>query len=195
MIEESVNPRLTETSEPLAEVEILADGGVRVVVGALHGCLGTEDVADQGGVADFLVCHKFDQESIGCSQSGGLKVGDGEAGETIMEEVQLDPLLVENQSLKRRSASSHQCWKRRCSQVTRNRNRFERYRSVPSRLYPTHRPGCMGLVPGHGADRHSGMWSRWDSVARRGSRLPTRSSREHRWWWENHCTGRARSRQ
>lgn len=99
MIDESINPRLTEASEPLAEVDILANGGVWVVVGALHGCLGTQDVADQGCVANFLICHKFDQESISRGEPSGFEIGNGEAGKTVMEEVQFNPLLVESHSL------------------------------------------------------------------------------------------------
>lgn len=48
MFDEAVDARLAEASQPLAEVDELADSGVGVVVGALHGCLSTQDVAEQG---------------------------------------------------------------------------------------------------------------------------------------------------
>ena len=64
MVDESVHPRLTETSELLAEVDELADGGEWVVVCALNWRLGTEDVAKKGGVSNFLVGHKFDEKTV-----------------------------------------------------------------------------------------------------------------------------------
>jgi len=48
VFDEAVDARLAEASQPLAEVDELADGGVGVVVSALHGCLSTQDVAEQG---------------------------------------------------------------------------------------------------------------------------------------------------
>lgn len=99
VVEEAVHARLAEASELLAEVDVLADGSVRIVVGTLHRCLSAQDVAQQGGVADFLVGHELDQESIVGGEACSLKVFDREASESIVEEVQLDPLLVEGDGL------------------------------------------------------------------------------------------------
>ncbi len=99
VFDEAVDARLAEASQPLAEVDELADGGVGVVVSALHGCLSTQDVAEQGRVANFLVGHELDQESVRGGEAGGFEVGDGEAGESVVEEVEFDPLLVESHGL------------------------------------------------------------------------------------------------
>lgn len=99
MVDESVNTRLTEASELLAKVDELSDGGVWVVVGALVWCFGAENVAEKGGVSHFLVGHELDEETVGSSQPGGLEIRHAEFGKTIVEQIELDVLLVQAQSL------------------------------------------------------------------------------------------------
>jgi hypothetical protein len=48
-------------------------------------------------VTDFLVRHELDKGDIGSVQTGFSELGRGEALDTIVEEVELDPLLVETQ--------------------------------------------------------------------------------------------------
>ena len=99
MVEESIYTRLAEASKLLAEVDKLADSGIRVVVCALNGCLGAQDIAKQGRVTHFLVSHKLNQEPITRGKPSGFEFGNGKTGKAIVEEIQFDPLLVKSQSL------------------------------------------------------------------------------------------------
>ena len=94
MIEKAVHTRLSESRELLAEVDILTDRGVGIIVGALLWCLCTKHIGDQRCVADFLVCHEFDEGAVFGGQACCLEVCDGEASKAIVEEVKFDPFLV-----------------------------------------------------------------------------------------------------
>jgi hypothetical protein len=48
----------------LAEIEELADGSVWVIVLALLGGFGAENVGDECCVSDLLVRHELDQETV-----------------------------------------------------------------------------------------------------------------------------------
>lgn len=51
-------------------------------------------------MGDLLVGHELDQEAIIRVQAGSLEFGDRELGKTVFEKVELDVLLIEDQSLK-----------------------------------------------------------------------------------------------
>lgn len=87
VLQEAVDTRLAEASELLAEVKELANGGIWVVVRALHRGCWAQDVAQQGRVADFLISHELNQESVLCGETCSLKFLNREAGEAVVEEV------------------------------------------------------------------------------------------------------------
>lgn len=100
MVQEPVNARLSKACEFLAEIDELADSVDRVVVlDALYWCCSTEDVCDQSGMSNLLVGHELDEEPIVGSQASILKVLNRELRKTEMEEVKLDPFLVQCKSL------------------------------------------------------------------------------------------------
>jgi hypothetical protein len=55
----------------------------------------TQDIAEQGCVTSLLISHKLDHESILCSQSSSLKLGDRESSKAVVEKIKLDPFLVQ----------------------------------------------------------------------------------------------------
>ena len=63
------------------------------------GGLTAQNVGDEIGVTDLLIGHKLNQEAILCTQARCLEVVDRELGQSIVEEVELYPLLVECQTL------------------------------------------------------------------------------------------------
>ena len=50
-------------------------------------------------MTDFLIRHKFDEEAVLGCETSSLKFLDGEFGQAIVEKVELDPLLVQSESL------------------------------------------------------------------------------------------------
>lgn len=99
MSQEPIHTRLSKPRELLAEVQELVDGFVGIVVDALFGGAGTQDVGQHRCVADFLVGHVFDEEAVFGCQAGFFEVFDGEAREAIMEEVEFNVFLVQSESL------------------------------------------------------------------------------------------------
>ena len=99
MVEEAVDAGFAEAGELLAEIDEFADRGVRVVIGALDRCLRAKDVGDQCSVSRFLVCHKFDEEAVLGGESCSFEICDGELGKPVMEEIELNPFLVQGQGL------------------------------------------------------------------------------------------------
>lgn len=94
---ETPDTRLAEAGELHVEVDELADGAVRVVVGALRRSSLAEHVAQKGGVATLLLGHEGDVGAILSSQTGVEEVLCREDGETVVEQVELDPFLVETE--------------------------------------------------------------------------------------------------
>lgn len=94
MIEKSVHPGFTEPSELLAKVHKLPHRGEWVTVRALLRRRRTQDVGYHGRVAHFLVGHELNQKPVLGIQPGRFKIFDGECGETVMEQIQFDPLLI-----------------------------------------------------------------------------------------------------
>jgi len=93
--EETPDTRLAEAGELHVEVDELADGAVGVVVGALGRSSLAEHVGEEGGVATLLLSHEGDVGAVLSSQTGVEEVLRGEDGETVVEQVELDPFLVE----------------------------------------------------------------------------------------------------
>lgn len=77
-----------------AELDELGDGLKVVPVSALLGTGSLENVGDQVGVTDLLLSHETDQVSLIGVDTVLLELGVGESGETVVEEVELDPLLA-----------------------------------------------------------------------------------------------------
>jgi len=96
--DETIDSRLAPPSQALAEIDKVPDG-VEVVRVLASLCASSstvgEDVAEQDGVADFLVGHEVDQGDIVWSESGGGELLHGESGDTVVEQVELDPFLVQ----------------------------------------------------------------------------------------------------
>lgn len=98
MVDEAPNTRLTPAGKDLVEVNKLAHVGVRVVVSALRRGSVSKHVGKKGGVTLLLLSHEGDQRAVLSSQTSSNEVLVGEDGETIVERVKLDPLLVETKS-------------------------------------------------------------------------------------------------
>ena len=96
MSQEPVDTALTESCQLLAKVDVLADRVVRVVVGALRWRSCTEHVGDESRVANFLVCHEFEQETVLGCETCCFELCGTEASKAIVEQIQLDPLLVKS---------------------------------------------------------------------------------------------------
>jgi hypothetical protein len=117
--EETVNSRLSKSSEDGAELDELGDGvevvGVRALLGTCRGSYcdqnrvegrgakgsqltsTLQNVRDQVGVSDLLLGHEADELSLLGVNTLGVELGVREPGETVVEEVELDPLLVQGQ--------------------------------------------------------------------------------------------------
>ena len=98
VVDETPNTGLAEASQALIEVDELADGLVGVIVRALgrSGC--TQHVGQKSGMPGFLVRHELNQRTVlgrEASVEERLLVEDGQ---TVVEEVQLDPFLVQTKS-------------------------------------------------------------------------------------------------
>ena len=96
MSQESVDTALAESCQLLAKVEVFADRTIGIVVGALRWRSCTEHVGNESGVANFLICHEFEQETIFGCEACCLEFCSTEASKTIIEKIQLDPLLVKS---------------------------------------------------------------------------------------------------
>ena len=87
MIDETPNTGLSETSKTLHKVEPLTDGVVWIVIDTLLGCSLSKHVGQKGGVSGFLVGHELDERHVLGIETGLEKLGFGEAGEAVVEEV------------------------------------------------------------------------------------------------------------
>jgi len=95
--EEAPDARLAPAGELLVEVDELADGAVRVVVGALGRSSLAEHVGQEGGVATLLLGHEGNVGAVLSSQTSVEEILCGEDGETVVEQVEFDPFLVKTQ--------------------------------------------------------------------------------------------------
>lgn len=96
--EEAPDAGLTPAGELLVEVDEFADRFVGVVVGALGRRRLAEHVGEKRGVSTFLDGHELDVGTVFSGETGLEEVLLGEDGEAVVEEVQLDPFLVEAES-------------------------------------------------------------------------------------------------
>lgn len=96
---ETEDTGLTPASEDLGEVEGLVEGLEWVVVGThwSGAAWSSKHVGEEGGVSGLLVGHELDEVHIRLGEVQLGKVGLVEAGENVVEEIQLDPLLVESE--------------------------------------------------------------------------------------------------
>ena len=94
MVDEAPDAGFSEASQALHKVEPLTDCVVWIVVDALLGCRLAEHVGQKGGVAGFLVGHELDERHVFRIETSLEEFGLGEAGETVVEEVELNPFLL-----------------------------------------------------------------------------------------------------
>lgn len=100
MVQETVNTRLSEAGQFLAVVDKLADSVDRVVVlDTLHGRCSAKNVREQRGMSNLLVGHELDEEPIIGSETSILEVLDREFCKTEVEEVKLNPFLIQCEGL------------------------------------------------------------------------------------------------
>ena len=99
LAQETPNTRLSPSGELLVEVHIASNisEGTSVVVGTLLCGSRSEDVGQELGMSSLLVCHELEQATLIGVDTGVLKLCHGECLQTIVEEIELDPLLVETQ--------------------------------------------------------------------------------------------------
>lgn len=93
MVDKPPDTGLAETSQALHEVEPLSNGVVWVVIDALLGCSLAQHVGQEGGMSAFLVGHELNERHVLGSETSLEEFGLGEAGETVVEEIELDPFL------------------------------------------------------------------------------------------------------
>ena len=87
--------RLTEASDLDVEVDELADRAIWVVVSALGGSSLAEHVGEESSVTSFLGGHKSNVGAVLSSQTSVKEVLGREDGKTVVEQIELNPLLVE----------------------------------------------------------------------------------------------------
>ena len=98
MRQEAIDTGLSPACKLLVEVDEFSDVGHRVVVGALLRRLGAKHVGDDRGMPNFLIGHVLDEEPLLGIDAVSLPFLNSEVLQTPMEEVKLDPFLVESQS-------------------------------------------------------------------------------------------------
>jgi hypothetical protein len=95
MVDEAPDTRFTPAGKLLVEVDELADSAEGVVVGTLRSSSLSEHVGKESGVASLLDSHKGNVGAVLSSEASVKEVLIGEDGKTIVEQVKLDPLLVQ----------------------------------------------------------------------------------------------------
>jgi hypothetical protein len=95
VVDEAPDSGLAPAGKDGVEVDEFADSGEGVVVSALRWGGVSEHVGQQGGVSLLLLSHELDQRAVLGSESGSNEVLLGEDSKTVVEQVKLDPLLVE----------------------------------------------------------------------------------------------------
>jgi hypothetical protein len=93
--EETPDTRLAPAGDLHVEVDELANSAVGVVVGALGRSSLAEHVGEEGGVTSLLDSHESDVGAVLSSKTSVEEVLLGEDSKTVVEQVKLDPLLVE----------------------------------------------------------------------------------------------------
>jgi hypothetical protein len=95
VVDEAPDTRFTPAGELLVEVDELANGSEWVVVGALRSSSLSEHVGKEGGMASLLNRHEGNVRAVLSSEASVEEVLVGEDGKTVVEQVKLDPLLIE----------------------------------------------------------------------------------------------------
>lgn len=101
VVEESVDTGFRKARELLAKVDKFPDCREGIVVCALHGGLGTEHVAEDGYVTDLLLSHELDEVSVFSIEASGSEICFREHSQAMVEQVKLNPLLVQRERLHR----------------------------------------------------------------------------------------------
>ena len=99
LAQETPNTRLSPSGELLVEVHIASNisEGTSVVVGTLLCGSRSEDVGQELGMSSLLVCHELEQTTLVGVDAGVFKLCHGECLQAIVEEIKLDPLLIETE--------------------------------------------------------------------------------------------------
>ena len=121
VVDEAPDTGLAESGHALHEVDPFANGGVRIVVEALLGSSLAQHVGQESGVACLLIRHEFDQTSSFWAETGFSELLVREFGKTVMEEIKLNPFLIETQGdrLEIKVAVDHVPWQAAvCAQAT-----------------------------------------------------------------------------
>jgi hypothetical protein len=95
--EETPDTRLAPAGELHVEVDELANSAVGVVVGALRRSSLAKHVGEEGGVTSLLDSHEGNVGAVLSSETSVEEVLFGEDSKTVVEQVKLDPLLVETE--------------------------------------------------------------------------------------------------
>jgi len=100
MRKETIDARFAPPSQTLAEVDKVADG-VEVVLVRAAFCRShveaREYVGKEDRVSEFLISHEIDERDVIEAHASFSKLVDGEPGNTIVEQIKLDPLLIESE--------------------------------------------------------------------------------------------------
>lgn len=112
MVDETPDTRLTEAGKLLVEVDEFADIGVWVVVCALLWRSFAKHVGKERGVTFFLLGHELNQGTIFSSKTGSDEIFFREDSKSVVEKIELNPLLVETQGdrLKIEVTFNHVAW-------------------------------------------------------------------------------------
>lgn len=97
VVDKPPGTRLTPPGQALVEVDKLTDSGEWVVVCALRRSSLTQHVGKEGGMASFLISHELDQSAVLSSEACSKEIRLGEDSQAVVEEIELDPFLVQTQ--------------------------------------------------------------------------------------------------
>lgn len=97
VLEEAVDARLAPARELLVEVDVLPQVFDGVVVRALDGGVVAQQVRQERSMADLLFGHELKQISVLGREAHLFKFFNGKGGKAPVEEVELDPFLVEGE--------------------------------------------------------------------------------------------------
>ena len=94
MVDETPNTRLSPASDLDVKVQEFANGRVWVVVSALWWCGLSKHVSKKRSVTLLLLGHEAQKGHILGGKTGSSEVLLGKGRKTVVEQVELDPLLV-----------------------------------------------------------------------------------------------------
>lgn len=97
MVDVSPNTGLAPARQALVEIDVLSDSRIRVIIGALRSSGLAQHIRQKGAVARLLSSHELKIRAVLRSKAGVDEVLIAEDGDTVVEKIELDPLLVETQ--------------------------------------------------------------------------------------------------